>query len=330
MKPKFDFLTISDLFDMPEPEWLIEGVIKKGSFAQLYGVPGSWKTFVALNWALSVAAGVEWMPGRKTQQGNVVYIVGEGIDDFGKRIKAWLAFRQVSLESIQNHIRFVPESVQLLDEEQVDAFLAGLAAELDAPPTLVVVDTLSRAMVGVDEDKAQYMTQAIHAAERIKEATGAAVLPLHHSPYSANRGRGSSTLPGALDAIVGMRNIKKKTMQAELHCDKQKNSSEFAPIKIKMLAVGDSLVASCEEKSTEPGDPNEASPSARALLAVLDAAGPVGLSWSKWRESSQMPESSFSKALSECEASNLIQKAGKIYVSRRFTLTLRKLHTHST
>ena len=43
--------------------------------AVIYGPSGEGKTFVALDWALSVATGRSWQ-GKQTKQGPVVYIAG--------------------------------------------------------------------------------------------------------------------------------------------------------------------------------------------------------------------------------------------------------------
>ena len=48
-------LTVEDLENMPQPEWLLNFRMPEGQ-TWIYGEPGVGKTFVALDWAASVAA----------------------------------------------------------------------------------------------------------------------------------------------------------------------------------------------------------------------------------------------------------------------------------
>jgi hypothetical protein len=51
---KWRLLTVDEVLNMPRPKWLIEGILKEGTLAVLYGEPKSTKSFVALDWAVSV------------------------------------------------------------------------------------------------------------------------------------------------------------------------------------------------------------------------------------------------------------------------------------
>jgi AAA domain len=53
-------LTRSDLRALPKPEPLIGNVLDQGTTALLYGTWGTAKTFIALDWAASVATGRDW------------------------------------------------------------------------------------------------------------------------------------------------------------------------------------------------------------------------------------------------------------------------------
>ena len=58
------------------------------SQAILVAPPGEGKSFVALSFALCVAAGREWL-GHKVKQGRVVYVAAEGGRGMHKRVRAW-------------------------------------------------------------------------------------------------------------------------------------------------------------------------------------------------------------------------------------------------
>src|SRR5947209_1753744 len=53
-------LTVDDLLELPEPQWLVNGILHEQSLGVLYGQPGTFKSFVALGLAFSVATGTAW------------------------------------------------------------------------------------------------------------------------------------------------------------------------------------------------------------------------------------------------------------------------------
>ncbi len=70
----FRLLTDEDLDSLQPPTYLIDSTLVAGSLAALVGAPGHYKTFLALDWALSVATGCAWN-GKKAAPGLVVYIL---------------------------------------------------------------------------------------------------------------------------------------------------------------------------------------------------------------------------------------------------------------
>ena len=82
------------VFAMPPVEFLVDGLITDTGFTMMYGAPGTGKSFIAIDIALSVAHGQAWQ-GQGVKQGPVLYIAGEGIGGFGKRWKGGAASRKV-------------------------------------------------------------------------------------------------------------------------------------------------------------------------------------------------------------------------------------------
>src|SRR5579884_3268362 len=87
-RPTFTLYTAQELRDLPAPSWLIPDLLQRDSLAVLAGPPGSFKSYLALDWALSIAAAVRWC-GRPPMAGLVVYVAGEGYQGLGQRIAAW-------------------------------------------------------------------------------------------------------------------------------------------------------------------------------------------------------------------------------------------------
>jgi len=87
--PKFAALLLNRtaLKALPDPEPLVDGVLDQGTVALLYGKWGSGKSFIALDWAASVATGRAWQ-GRSTEQRRVLYVAAEGAFGFKGRVDA--------------------------------------------------------------------------------------------------------------------------------------------------------------------------------------------------------------------------------------------------
>lgn len=73
----FPFVPCSDLLAGPKAaRWLVRNWIEAGSLNQLFGESGAGKSFVALDWCLSIATGQAWN-GCTVQKGAVFYITSQ-------------------------------------------------------------------------------------------------------------------------------------------------------------------------------------------------------------------------------------------------------------
>ncbi len=142
----FKLTSISELSALPPPSWLIDKLIEQSVFAVLYGASGEGKSFLALDWALSIATGKPWQ-GRKVKRGPVVYVVAEGGRNIGKRIKAWMIERDAD----PHDFLMILDAVQFRKPEHVQHLL-GLIEAKKINPELIVVDTLARCFLGGDEN----------------------------------------------------------------------------------------------------------------------------------------------------------------------------------
>lgn len=70
------------------------------------------------------------------------------------------------------------------------------------PVVLIVIDTLSRALCGGDENSPKDMGAIVRTTGNIQHVTGAHVMWLHHVPHEVERMRGHSSLLGALDTTI--------------------------------------------------------------------------------------------------------------------------------
>jgi len=282
-------LLTPSLLTLKPPEHVIDGYLNRNSLAMLYGPSGGHKTFLAIDWALHVATGSRWQ-GCDTEAGSVLYIIAEGVSGMGIRVQAWGMHAGLPDLAERANIFWLPLAVNIGEVEQVDA-LRVLLGELT--PSLVVVDTLARCTVGLEENHARDMGIMVANLDILRRTTGACILLVHHSGKNIEAGaRGSSALRGAMDTeieTVGMEpNILVKVT-------KQKDGFEASPRWLSPLRVGPSLVLVPANQG--PGDDPLSAAGQAAMLALRDVEGLDGVSAKEWRVAAgTMAERTFYRA----------------------------------
>lgn len=226
---RFPLLTPAQVKRRPPPEFLVDGLLVRNTLAMLYAPPASFKSFLALGIALDVAAGRETL-GRHVHAGSVLYISAEGSAGLSQRIRAWeVANGTTAPESCY----FLLEQPQVLDHEQLAELAASIAA-LPEPPVLILIDTLARVVVGAEENSNKDMGLAIAAVDRLRRQTGACIWLIHHCGRNGAGPRGASAFDGALETIIEM---KREGDVVALHCTKQKDAQDFAPIFLERRVI---------------------------------------------------------------------------------------------
>jgi hypothetical protein len=232
----FPLLDMDELEALPPPTWLIEGLIAEHGLSVVYGDPGAGKSFIVLDMALRIAFGMEWH-GVPTQQRGVLYIAGEGARGLGKRVTGWR--KEHGLEGADAPFLLLPIAISLLDQVQREKLLRTITAAVARagfPIGLVVVDTVSRAMPGQDENAQEAMSLFVAAGGEIQVHTGGAVIAVHHTGKDSSRGmRGSTVLLGGCDASLKV--TKDDSQRAMIEVEKQKDAEEAEPIQLTLKKV---------------------------------------------------------------------------------------------
>lgn len=242
----FELFDIDELENMPPPSWLIKDVMVDDGLTVLYGDPGAYKSFLSIDLGLRLANGMDWH-GAKTNTTGVLYIAGEGRRGLGKRIKGWR--KQHGMEGVDAPFLLLPTAIEITDEKQ----RAKLCRTIDLAKEragfkigLIVIDTVSRALAGGDENSQEAMGQFVAACDAIKAHSGGALLGVHHSGKDKDRGmRGSTVLLGACDAVM---KATKSEETLTLSTEKQKDAEEAESMKMTMETV--KWVQGLEEEQT--------------------------------------------------------------------------------
>ena len=182
--------------------YMVKGWLGRSQMSVVYGPSNVGKSFFCLDVAFCIAADIEWQ-GAKVRGGPVLYLATEGGNAFHNRV---VALRdEYKKTGVRLAVR--PSPIDLLRPEADLARLIELCqsieAEVGAPLSMIVVDTLSRAMAGGDENGPTDMTAFIANLDALRNATGAHIMIVHHSGKDTAKGaRGHSSLRAATDTQV--------------------------------------------------------------------------------------------------------------------------------
>lgn len=208
----------TDLRELPEPTPLIADVLDRGTTALLYAGWGVGKSFIALDWACSVASGRQWQ-GRYTERAKVLYVVAEGAHGFSKRVQAWETAWKTPITD--GMMAFLPVPVNLITDD-VEALSEDISA---GGYEFVILDTLARCTVGAEENSAKDVGVVIDSMTRLVDATPGhrgVVLGVHHSGKNGDL-RGSSAYEAGVDTVY---KAEKDGQTISLRCRKRKDGPD--------------------------------------------------------------------------------------------------------
>lgn len=173
-----------------KPNWLIRDVLEQGVIAMLLGPRGTYKSFIALHWAMSIAI-----------EGSTVVLIsaeGAGLD---RRLRAWLVTYAPKVKPGNIPAYALEERVDFTSTEAI-AQLCQEIDQLETPPVLIVIDTFSKNSGALDENSNSEVKAFIGNLDiYLKRRYGATVLLIHHTGHTEKgRARGASALEADTDA----------------------------------------------------------------------------------------------------------------------------------
>lgn len=221
--------------------WLIDGVIENHTTGVMYGASGDYKSFIALDMALSVASGKPWHGHKigRYDDGVVCYIAGEGHKGIKKRAIAWQKKHQVPAgnfllydENLQILGNPYSDGVYDYDRDLYTQFSDNLS-EIGRPVDLIVFDTLSKTWGSHhDENSTSHMAEYVRRIDKLRDDHGATALIIHHKNKGSQM-RGSIALLCDVDYCYHLKSDKK--LSATLKCEKLKDAEPVNPIHFEMV-----------------------------------------------------------------------------------------------
>jgi hypothetical protein len=205
----WQLFTLADAYKPREPrKYVVSGLVKMPSLSIIYGAPGTLKTMLLIDMAACVASGQPWLspmprqdghlgqPGRQTFQTPILWCdFDNGGDEMHERIEA--IGRTYSLEpDAPFYYVTMPDPWLDASDYESESFTELLAAAYNVEAKLIIIDNLGIVSGNVDENSAE-MSQVLSALRRLAEATGAAVVLVHHQRKASGvKGRAGDTLRG--------------------------------------------------------------------------------------------------------------------------------------
>ena len=243
--------------------WIIKNMVPAEAFMTIIGHPGCGKSFLALDLALHIAAGMQWQD-RKTKKGLVLYLAAEGQRGQQNRVEAWkrhyaaagLAFAMIPVAiNLRDHEADLPKLY-----DTIRAALAYIGVDL----SVLVVDTLNRTFGGGDENGSD-MSEYVDNVGRIKAEFGCTTIVVHHIPKTSENGtiteRGHGSLRGAIETSLVVSHDVESGLRT-MRCTKMKDAEDGWALQFRLQVVelgvdedGDPVtscvVAPAEQPSTE-------------------------------------------------------------------------------
>ncbi|RUV41398.1 AAA family ATPase [Mesorhizobium sp. M1A.T.Ca.IN.004.03.1.1] len=227
---KLRFLSYEDMCNLPEPEWLVEGLIQKRSTALMFGKSNSFKSFLAIDIGLSVDTGQDWHgnaagAGSIVSSGGVLFVATEGANGVGRlRIPGWYDHHRI--EDVYRRAFLYPKEIRLDVVDDVTCLIETMKSGW--PFALVVLDIFGGTMAGseVEDKTARAWVQGI---QRILRETGASVLTVAHTGWQDDsRARMHTHFWGSFDTrlkVEGDKEAMTATLTVERHKDADSNGS---------------------------------------------------------------------------------------------------------
>ena len=229
---EYRLTTLEDIFEYPEPTYLIEPILIEGTVSVLGAFTGTGKSITALSIMKSLLTGEPlWGKYLVAKTGPVLLVDEETPQSFLRERTTKMGFT-LGLPLYFLHFQDVR-----LDRD--DCFKALMERIEEVNPILVVIDSLIRVHRAKEDDSSQ-MSQVIGRLRKIAN-TDTTVIAIHHHRKGegplAHKLRGSSDIPGGVDIEYAL--LPKDDYL--IFTSVKTRTQPLAPIKLKMEVNDESM-----------------------------------------------------------------------------------------
>jgi hypothetical protein len=275
-------LPCTDFCDMgatSKKRWLVHHLLAVGETSVFYGEPGSGKSVLAEDIGLHVAGGMDWY-SRPVKQAAVLYIALERSNVVARRALAFA--REHDLEHARLPFAMVRGPLDFRDPKVaglIVATITDLSNRYGCEAGMIIVDTVSRALCGGDENSPKDMGALIANLASVQGGIDVHLLLTHHQAAEKERMRGHGALLGAVDTTVHVTKSAAGRL-AEVIKSSDHEEGQSVAFGLKSVTVdhdehGDPVTAPVvieQVVSVSPGQKAKLSPAAKTALNALQEA----------------------------------------------------------
>lgn len=256
---RWRILAEHELQQLQPPTWLIKQIIPAGEVTIVFGASDTGKTWIVVDMAKRVA-----------QHYPVLYIAGEDAAGVRVRKRGWELHYG---NEANGNFRMIADPFPLADPGEVAALIALIR---DEGYGMIVIDTLSQCIAGMDENSNGEMSRVLQQCQDLAHQTGAAVVILHHTTKDGANYRGASALK---NNTYGLLEVSRDDDMIVLECGRIKNSKPFATRRFRLVEVATDIhdadgwpIGSCVLKPARLVVPmgDELTGNQRKMLEALD------------------------------------------------------------
>lgn len=192
-------------------DWLVKHLIERNGIMILAGESMAGKTFLVMDMGMKIARGLDYA-GHKVRQGAVIHMAVEDGKGTELRFKGCLKAQGISPDADIPYVVMDPfanggTGFTLMDDAVVDRFIAECLEWKAYYGSLefIIIDTLSMATEGMDENSSGEASKVLGRINRIRERTGATVAVVHHMNAGGTKVRGSTALVANVPNVIELR-----------------------------------------------------------------------------------------------------------------------------
>lgn len=174
--------------------------------------PKTGKTAIMLTMALNIACGFDFGSFKTHEAGPCLYYGLEGRSAIRKRVAAWkLKMKEqrelpdlIPLKIVEKATNFFQDKAQEIAAEQIIAYEKYCRKKYGTGLKAIFIDTLTKAMIGGDQNSADDTAQLFHIVNLIRDRGITAPIVFVHHNAKDGKTRGSTNIEAEADMILGV------------------------------------------------------------------------------------------------------------------------------
>jgi hypothetical protein len=258
--------------ERPQDRWLIESLWGRESVGVIGGSPKTMKSWLGLDFAVSVASGTPALDHFPVEAPGtaLIYLAEDGLPQVRSRLEAICRHRGIPLENL--HVAVITEPTVRLDAHRDQLRLRATIAHLR--PRLLVLDPLVR-LHSLDENSSQDISRLLGYLRDLQRSFDLALILVHHTSKRSHAQpgqslRGSSDLHAFGDSNAYLARRGEEVLLTLEH----RSARAPEPMVLRLACLPDGAASHLELQNAVSADVAKV-PLERKLVDLLRRRGPL-------------------------------------------------------